>query len=98
MDHPGAGAQPGDLVLQLELSSLEFRNLEVIGGWMGHGVLDFPFERLVPPFELAQMDLQLHASVPPIAVPTARQYATDGAPGEAAMRGFAQRRRWENLA
>src|SRR5215207_5429878 len=79
MDHPVAvAAQLGDLVLQLELSSLEFRYLEVIDGRVAHGVLNFPFERLVFPFKLAQMHLQRHASVPPIAVPTARHHATTG--------------------
>jgi hypothetical protein len=76
VDHSVAGPQPYDLVLQLEFTSLEFRNLEVVGGRMGDRVLDFTLERLVSPFKLAQMHLQRHVPVPPIAVPTAGQCAT----------------------
>src|SRR5215210_7732531 len=63
VDHSVTGPQLHDLVLQLELSSLQFRNLEVVRGRMGDRVLDFTLERLVSPFKLAQMHLQRHVPV-----------------------------------
>jgi hypothetical protein len=52
--------QLGDLVLELQFSSLEFDDPERIGGWMGHRVLDFPLESLVPTFKLRHISLQRH--------------------------------------
>ena len=49
-----------DLVLYLQLATLQFRNLEVVGRRMGHRIGDFVFERPVLPFKFRKMRLHGH--------------------------------------
>ena len=55
-------SQPGDLVLELKLLSLEFCQPHVICGGSVEGILDFALDSPMLPFQFRQVILQWHVS------------------------------------
>jgi hypothetical protein len=61
----GIVPQADDLVLHQQLAALQFRDLKIIGGRMHERVVDFFFQRPVPPFKLRKMRLNAHGGLSP---------------------------------
>ena len=59
----GGVSQLRNLVLQLQFPALEFRDLQAVRGWMGHGVLNLAFKRLVFTLKLRHISLQRHVGL-----------------------------------
>jgi hypothetical protein len=55
-----------DLVLQLQLFPLEFRESQIIDRWVQFCIVQFTFDGLMPFLEFREMGLHVHA-VPPFA-------------------------------
>jgi hypothetical protein len=54
--------QSRDLVLNVQFFSLQFRNLQVVGGRMGESLVDFLLQRLVPSFKFRKMRFDRHVA------------------------------------
>jgi hypothetical protein len=54
--------QASDLVLDMQLTPLEFYNLKVVGGGVGERFVQFGFKRLVPFFEFRKMRFNRHVA------------------------------------
>jgi hypothetical protein len=53
--------QLGDLVLQLQLTSLQSGDLKLVEAGMGLSLFDFPLQRLMTPLELCKMRFDGHS-------------------------------------
>jgi hypothetical protein len=61
--HAGVSVMPQtlDLVLQLQFTTLEFHDFQVIDRGMDQAIVDFAFERLMPFFEFRKVRLHRHS-------------------------------------
>ena len=55
-------AEPGQFVLELKFSTLEFGDLGILGGRVMDGLLEFSLERVVLALEFGQVVLKRHSA------------------------------------
>jgi hypothetical protein len=53
---------PLDLILDLQFSPLQFRNFQVVGGWVGKCFVEFEFQRFVTSLKLRKMRFNRHVA------------------------------------
>jgi hypothetical protein len=55
-------SEASDLVLHEQLLSFQFRNYQIVRGWVRQGFADFLLKGLVPSFEFRKMRLDRHVA------------------------------------
>src|SRR5689334_23384222 len=68
--HRGGFPQTGDLVLEHQLATFNFGDLEVVERWMGQSFIQLYLKRLMLAFEFDQMRLHGHEEPPWVTVRT----------------------------